>query len=104
MAGNPAWKDGKSGNPGGRPKRPPEEMEKWRKAAEKNLDILIEIRDNPGTKESDRIRAIEMIEDRTYGKPVQSVETKIEDLTPRTVNTSELTQAQMDALASLPDA
>lgn len=67
------FEKGKSGNPGGRPRRPPEEIAKWVEAAKGNLPILLDIRDN-AERESDRLKAIEMIEDRAYGKPLQAVE------------------------------
>ena len=68
---------GKSGNPGGRPKRDPAEVAKWVEAANKNLDVLVGIRDN-SEKDTDRIRAIEIIEDRAYGKPLQQIDAQID--------------------------
>ena len=71
------FEKGKSGNPGGRPKRDPAEVAKWVEAAKKNLDVLVDIRDN-SEKDTDRIRAIEIIEDRAYGKPIQQVDAQVE--------------------------
>ena len=70
------FQKGQSGNPGGRPKRDPAEVAKWMEAAKGNLKVLIDIRDN-GEKDSDRIKAIEIIEDRSYGKPLQQVEADV---------------------------
>ena len=67
------FQKGVSGNPGGRPRRDPEEMKKWFEASKKNLAVLVEIRDT-ADKAADRIRAIEIIEDRTFGKPIQQTE------------------------------
>lgn len=69
---------GQSGNIGGRPRRSKEEMERWIEGCRGNVDILIEIRDT-AKKTSDRLRAIEILEDRAYGKPLQAVEMTGED-------------------------
>jgi hypothetical protein len=90
---------GKSGNPGGRPRRDPEEMKKWFEASKGNLAILLDIREN-AEKDTDRLRAIEIIEDRAFGKPVQQVEADVHDSRP-TVDTSKLSQDQKAVLAAL---
>lgn len=90
---------GKTGNPGGRPKRTAEELQRWKAASEKNLAILENIRDN-SCKDTDRLRAIEIIEERTYGRPVQAIEASIENEV-RNVDTSKLTEDQKSALVDL---
>lgn len=69
---------GKSGNPGGRPKRDPAEIAKWVEACKGNLPILITIR-NTAKKDSDKLKAIEIMEDRAWGKAIQQAELTGED-------------------------
>lgn len=94
-----AFEKGKSGNPGGRPKRDPEEMKKWFEASKKNLAVLEDIRDN-SEKDTDRLRAIEIIEERTFGKAVQAIEADVSSSV-QPLDTSNLNTAQKDALAAL---
>lgn len=65
---------GKSGNPGGRPKMPVELKEACKAFTPEGIEILISIAQNTKARDGDRIRAIECILDRGYGKPQQSVE------------------------------
>lgn len=68
-----AFVPGQSGNPNGRPKMPEELREAFRANAPKALDTLIDVMEN-GDRNSDRVRAAEIILDRAYGKPLQSVD------------------------------
>ena len=90
---------GASGNPGGRPKRSPEELAKWIEAARGNLEVLIDIREN-ATKDADRLKAVEIMEDRAYGKPVQTVDANVETQE-KPVDLSKATKEQKEALAAL---
>ena len=75
-----SFKPGVSGNPGGRPKRTQEErdaLEDIRKLAPKAALVLEEMLENDSTPPPTRIKAVEMILDRTYGKPDMAV--KVED-------------------------
>ena len=58
----------------GRPKVPEELKRAFQVASEDAKRVLIEIANNPKAKDSDRIRAAEVILDRGYGKPVQAVD------------------------------
>lgn len=61
-------------NPGGRPKIP----EEFKQLAKENslvaLQKVIEILNNPKSKNSERLKAAEIIMDRAWGKPTQSTE------------------------------
>ena len=80
---NPNWVEGKSGNPSGRPKMPEELREAFRASAPKALATLMDVLET-GDKASDRLRAAEILLNRGYGMPVQSVEAEITDLRPIT--------------------
>ena len=67
------WKPGQSGNPGGRPKMPPELKEKLREASAEAFDVMIEIARNKSAKPADRIRASEILVERYYGKSPQPI-------------------------------
>lgn len=95
-----AFQKGNTLNPGGRPKRSPEETAKWIEACKGNREILVQIRDT-ATKDADRLRAIEILEDRTYGKPVQQVDADVTTHEPVTVDTSKLSDEQKKLLSSL---
>jgi len=75
---NPIGKPGYTGNPGGRPKMPPELREAIQGHSAKAVEVLAGILADPKARASDRIRAAEVILDRAWGRPVQAVE----DLTP----------------------
>lgn len=70
---------GKSGNPGGRPKLPEELKEAFKALAPKAVETLASIMSNDNAKDSDRVRAAEVILDRGYGKPKQQTELTGED-------------------------
>lgn len=67
------FQPGQSGNPGGRPKMPEEFKELAKKYSLPALKVAISIMENPKEKASDRLRAVELIQDRAYGKPKQDV-------------------------------
>ena len=68
------WQPGQSGNPSGRPKVPEEVKEAFRAATGDACRVLCEIVNDFSAKDSDRIRAAEVILDRAWGKPVQAVD------------------------------
>lgn len=69
---------GKSGNPGGRPKYPEEFKELAKNHSLDALKVVIDISENPDAKDSDRIKAAELIIDRGFGRPQQSSQIEIE--------------------------
>lgn len=69
---------GKSGNPGGRPKLPEEFKELAKKHSLDALKVVIDISENPEAKDSDRIKASELIIDRGFGRPLQANQIGIE--------------------------
>ena len=62
---------GVSGNPSGRPKIPEEFRELAQTHSIDALKTVVEILQNPNTKDADRLRAADMILDRALGKPPQ---------------------------------
>ena len=92
------FKPGVSGNPGGRPKMPEELREAFEKASQEALRTLIEVmRTGKGM---ERVKASEIILDRSYGKPVQQVDAKV-DATVKPINTDNLNPKEKELLASL---
>ena len=69
-----AFKPGQSGNPNGRPKIPPELREAAKSAAPEALQVAIDLMRNPAVEPADRLRAVSIVLDRAYGKPVQATE------------------------------
>ena len=68
-----AFKAGKSGNPGGRPKKSGEELDLIAACKSKTpaaLAVIVDIMTN-GEKEESRLKAAQSIIERAYGKPVQ---------------------------------
>ncbi len=65
------FQPGQSGNPNGRPKMPKDLKEAFKAASPKALEILKKILADPAAKDSDRLRAAEIILDRAYGKPAR---------------------------------
>jgi len=59
---------------GGRPRLPEELKEAFRAKSTDALNVLVRIVNDQGAKDTDRIRAAEIILDRGYGKPQSSVE------------------------------
>lgn len=68
------FQPGQSGNPSGRPKIPEEVKAAFRAATPRAFEVLCEIMDDEGAKDSDRIKAAEVIMDRAWGKAVQAVD------------------------------
>lgn len=65
------FQKGKSGNPGGRPKLDPEIKSLCQRHSVEAIKTAISIYQNEDKKDSDRIRCIEIILDRAWGKPIQ---------------------------------
>jgi hypothetical protein len=85
---------GQSGNPNGRPKMPKDLKEAFKAASPKALEILKKILADPEAKDSDRLRAAEIILDRAYGKPAQSV-----DITTDTVTIQETLNERLEVVS-----
>ena len=85
---------GQSGNPNGRPKMPKDLKEAFKAASPKALEILKKILADPEAKDSDRLRAAEIILDRAYGKPAQAV-----DITTDTVMIQETLNDRLEVVS-----
>lgn len=70
------FKPGQSGNPGGRPKMDPDIKAAFEALTPVAIAKLQEIILADGTKDADRLRAIDIALDRGLGKPVQGVDLK----------------------------
>jgi hypothetical protein len=68
---------GVSGNPGGRPKETPE-MKQMKEVARKRsieaIEIAVEIMNDEKAKATDRLKAVDIILDRAWGRPTTAVE------------------------------
>ena len=67
------WEKGKSGNPKGRPMMPEELKEKCRSYTEEGIETLIALARNNKKQPKDRIKAIEILLERGYGKAAQAI-------------------------------
>lgn len=76
MAGNPNWRKGVSGNPGGRPKVVAEVRELAREHTEQALNTLVTIMGDEKANHSARVAAATQILDRGYGRAPQSLTVK----------------------------
>jgi len=95
------FQPGQSGNPGGRKRLPEEFKQLARSNSELALKAVIEIVKNPKSKDSDKIRAAEIIMDRGWGKPVQGFDIGVRNDTENPVieiilNDPELSQFYQD--------
>lgn len=70
---------GSSGNPRGRPKTDEEIKEALRDLVPRSIVVLTEILSNPEARDQDKLRAIELIFDRVFGRPFQQMQ--VEDTT-----------------------
>ena len=95
--GKKGFQPGKSGNPGGRPKTLQEVRDAFRLHTITARDTLVSILENEEKKDSDRIRAAEVLLNRAWGTPEQSVAVS-GGLTTATVDTSKLPKEKQDAL------
>ena len=68
------FKKGVCPNPAGRPKMPAEIRDAFKSLAPESLEVLRKIMQSDESRDNDRIRAIEIILNRGYGTPVQSIE------------------------------
>ena len=75
--GNPNWKPGVSGNPRGRPRGAAGLAEYIRSITRDGAelaDIAIDIARNPRARDRDRLAAVELLKDRAFGKPEQTIQ------------------------------
>src|SRR3712207_1476389 len=75
--GNPNWIKGRSGNPGGRPKALREVTELARQHGAEAIEFLTRVVRDENERPQHRIRAAELLLDRGYGKPSQTVHTNV---------------------------
>ncbi len=68
------FKPGQSGNPNGRPKMPEDIKRAFKEMTPIAIEKLKEIIESPNTKETDRLRAIDIVLDRGLGKPTQELQ------------------------------
>lgn len=71
--GNPAWRKGVSGNPGGRPKVLGEVRDLARQHTATAIATLIEVAQNTRSPAAARVSAAQALLDRGWGKPSQPV-------------------------------
>ena len=75
---------GVSGNPSGRPKTPPEIKEAFTKLVPRAIETLQAILSDDTARQSDRIKASEVILDRALGRAVQQIDASLTDKRPIT--------------------
>jgi hypothetical protein len=96
--------EGQKGNPGGRPKLPEELKLAFRRAAPDALAVLERVMRSSKARPGDRIRAAEVILNRGYGTPTQSVELTGKDGGPIESMTYEQAKARLAELRAKQDA
>jgi hypothetical protein len=92
--GNPAWKKGVSGNPGGKPKATVELMKLAREHTLEAWKTIIEIMKDAKAHRIVRLRAAELVLDRGHGKAPLSINLRREDGV-----LTRLSDAELDAIA-----
>lgn len=97
QSSSPVGKKGYCGNPSGRPKIPEEVKEAFREFTLEARNTLVEIMQDKEAKAGDRVRASEVILNRAWGTPEQSVAVS-GGLATANVDTSKLPQEKQDAL------
>ena len=70
---NGRFTKGSRANPGGRPKTDEEFKEALKKLVPRSIEVLHEILMSEEASNKDKLRAVEVIFDRVYGKPYQAV-------------------------------
>ena len=97
----PKFEPGRSGNSGGRPRVPNEFREACRAASPKALEVVIAALDDKSA--SLRLKAAEIILDRSWGKPAQSIDIAMQDAQEATLEAQRpLTRPEVNkALAEL---
>jgi hypothetical protein len=85
------WQPGQSGNPAGRPAIPPEVLEILKAASPAAARRLVELVDSP--EPAVALKAIDMLQNRIYGRPAQTLDAKIE--------TTNVQQAHLQVLLEL---
>ena len=91
------FQPGNSG--GGRPKMPEEMKLAFREHSQTALNTLVDIMTN-GDKNSDRVKASEVILDRAWGKAAQTINADI-NTGIKVLDTSKLSKEQVEAIALL---
>lgn len=79
---SPVGKKGYTGNPGGRKPMDPELKKSLQGWAAESLKFLYGLMQNEDAANRDRAKAAEVLMDRAWGKPLQSVDAEIRDLRP----------------------
>ena len=90
-AGMKPWQPGQSGNPAGRPPIPPEVLEILKAKSPAAARRLAELVDSP--EPAVALKAIDMLQNRIYGRPAQTLDAKIE--------TTNVQQAHLQVLLEL---
>lgn len=78
------FKPGQSGNPSGRPKQTEEQrdaLQMIRSLAPRAADTLVELLDDPKASPAVRLQCVQVILERTYGKPDAHIELTQPDFT-----------------------
>jgi hypothetical protein len=73
VANSGSFKKGCTGNPGGRPALPAEIRALCQSVTVEGVNILTEIMRNKESRDTDRIKACEIILNRAYGAPEQAI-------------------------------
>ena len=96
-ADNGQFLPGQSGNPGGRPKKTDEEkdaLEEIRKLAPGVAERMEKLLDNPKVPAIAKVRILEIILERTYGKPETAIRLNAD------IQNNEASRARLEAIAA----